>query len=43
MFGGIQGIGVAMAWYATSIDVEWAIASNTPLVGGALDLFKCFD
>ena len=43
MYGGIQGIGASEAWFATSIDIEWALASNTPLIGGALDLFKCFD
>ena len=40
MFGGIQGFGAAEAWYATSVDVEWAMVFNTPLVGGALDLFQ---
>ena len=37
IFRGIQGIGVAEAWYATSFDVEWAIVSRTPLIGGTLD------
>ena len=43
MFGGIQGICAAEAWYATSLDLEWAIVSRTPMIGGALDVFKFFD
>ena len=43
ILGGIQGIGAVGAWCATSIDVAWAMATATPLVGGALDLVKCFD
>ena len=43
MYGGIQGVGASEAWFATSIDVEWALISGTPLIGGALDLYKCFD
>ena len=30
MYGGIQGIGASEAWFATSIDIEWALVSNTP-------------
>ena len=40
IFGGIQGIGAAEAWYATSVHVELVMVSRIPLVGGALDLFN---
>ena len=43
MFGCIQGIGASEAWYATSVDVEWAMAFHVPIIGGALDLYRCFD
>ena len=43
MFGGVQGIGADEAWYSTAVDVELAITQGTPHVGGALDLYKCFD
>ena len=42
IFGGIQGFGADEAWYSTAIDLEWALTSCTLVVGGALDLFKCF-
>ena len=43
MFGGIQGVGASEAWYATAVDVEWAMTFNIPIIGGALDFYKCFD
>ena len=43
MFGGVQGVGAAEAWYTTALDIEHALTHSVPLVGGALDLFKCFD
>ena len=43
MYGGIQGIGASEAWFSTAIDVEWSMVSKIPLIGGALDLYKCFD
>ena len=43
MFGGVQGVGAEEAWYSMAIDFEFAIVQGIPLVGGALDLFKCFD
>eukprot|EP00973_Karenia_brevis_P046091 6384710-Karenia_brevis.AAC.1 len=43
MFGGIQGIGAAEAWFFTGLEIELAMLSETPIIGGVLDLFKCFD
>ena len=43
IFGGIQGVGSSEAWYATAVDVEWAMTHNIPIIGGTLDLYKCFD
>ena len=43
MFGGLPGVGAEEAWYQTSLDVEYSLIADVPLVGGALDLFKCFD
>ena len=43
MYGGMQGVGASEAWFATSIEVQWSLVSKIPLIGGALDLFKCFD
>ena len=42
-YGGMQGVGASEAWFATAIEVEWSLVSRIPLIGGALDLFKCFD
>ena len=36
-------MGAAEAWYTTSLDTEYALTHSIPFVGGALDLFKCFD
>ena len=33
IFGGIQGVGSAEAWYATAVDVEWAMTHNIPIIG----------
>eukprot|EP00973_Karenia_brevis_P055426 7705302-Karenia_brevis.AAC.1 len=43
MFAGIQGVGASEAWYSTSLELELAMLTKTPMIGGALDLFKCFD
>ena len=43
MFGGVQSAGPSEAWYCTSPEIELALLSNMPLIGGTLDLFKCFD
>ena len=43
MFGGVQGVGAEEAWYSTAIDLELCMVKGISMVGGALDLFKCFD
>ena len=43
MYAGIAGRGASDAWYLSSMEVEWAKLERTPVVGGALDLVKCFD
>ena len=43
MYAGIAGRGASDAWYLSSMEVELAKLEHTPIVGGALDLFKCFD
>lgn len=43
MFAGIPGVGSQDAWFSTSIDLENAQTQNLSYVGGALDMYKCFD
>ena len=43
MFAGLPDRSADDAWFLTSIDLEAAIEHNQCLVGGALDLYKCFD
>ena len=43
MFAGVPGRGAEDAWYATAIDMELAQVQGEALVGGSIDLFKCFD
>eukprot|EP00973_Karenia_brevis_P058466 8142706-Karenia_brevis.AAC.1 len=43
MYGGLKGVGASAAWYVTALEVEDAHVADISLVGGALDLFKCFD
>ena len=43
MYAGIVGRGASDAWYISSLAVELAKLEHNPIVGGALDLFKCFD
>ena len=43
MYGGMKGVGASEAWYVTALEVEAARLSDVALVGGALDLYKCFD
>ena len=43
MYGGLQGVGADDAWYATSLDVEFAMLYNSPLFGAVADLYKFFD
>ena len=43
MFAGRKGASADERWYLTSIDVDEAIGTNQKLVGGTMDLYKCFD
>ena len=43
MFAGIPGIGAADGWYQTAIQLELARVTDTHIVGGAVDIHKCFD
>eukprot|EP00973_Karenia_brevis_P055130 7666161-Karenia_brevis.AAC.1 len=43
MFAGLPGRSAEDAWYLTALDVESSLISDVHLVGGALDLYKCFD
>eukprot|EP00973_Karenia_brevis_P045649 6322247-Karenia_brevis.AAC.1 len=43
MFAGIQGRSAEDAWYLTSLDSEHSQVFNEEFIGGALDLYKCFD
>eukprot|EP00973_Karenia_brevis_P028188 3884415-Karenia_brevis.AAC.1 len=43
MPGGLPGIGAKDSWYRTSVTVEHAKMFGVQLVGGVVDLFKCFD
>ena len=43
MFAGLPDRSADDAWFHTSIEVEEAKMTNTTIIGGAVDLFKCFD
>ena len=44
MYAGVQGRGAQDAWYLTAIDLEHAfVATDTPVTGGAVDIYKWFD
>ena len=43
MYAGIAGRGASDAWYLSAMIVELAKLERNPIVGGALDLYKCFD
>ena len=43
MFAGVPDRSASDAWYLTGLEVEEATVLNKCLVGGAVDLFKCFD
>ena len=43
MFAGIEGRGAADASYETAIALELAKLENKAFVGGAADVYKCFD
>ena len=43
MFAGVADRAADDAWYLTGLEVEMANLDHICLVGGAVDLFKCFD
>eukprot|EP00973_Karenia_brevis_P076462 10622962-Karenia_brevis.AAC.1 len=43
MHAGQPGIGAEQAWMVTGLELEYAHLAGLPFIGGALDLFKCFD
>ena len=43
MFAGIAARGAEDAWYLQSLDIEIAKLCGQDAIGGAADLFKCFD
>eukprot|EP00973_Karenia_brevis_P034530 4763372-Karenia_brevis.AAC.1 len=43
MFAGIPGRSAEDAWYLTGLEAEAAQVHHEEFIGGALDLFKCFD
>eukprot|EP00973_Karenia_brevis_P044352 6143632-Karenia_brevis.AAC.1 len=43
MYAGKKGASATEAWYTVAMDLELTRLLNLPLVGGALDLHKCFD
>ena len=42
-FAGTIGMAAEDAWYGTALQLEKAMVDKRKLVGGSLDLFKCFD
>ena len=42
-YAGTLGVGAEDAWYLSSIELEHSILQGQKMVGGTLDLFKCFD
>eukprot|EP00973_Karenia_brevis_P003732 515577-Karenia_brevis.AAC.1 len=43
MFAGVPGRSAEDAWYITSLEAEHAQVTTSDFLGGALDLYKCFD
>ena len=43
IFAGLPGVGAEDAWYITSVYLEEAKLTNTPYLGAAADIWKCFD
>eukprot|EP00973_Karenia_brevis_P029429 4060797-Karenia_brevis.AAC.1 len=43
MHAGLKRVVAEDAWYCTSLEFEAAILEDNPLVGGVLDIMKCFD
>eukprot|EP00973_Karenia_brevis_P008139 1102336-Karenia_brevis.AAC.1 len=43
MHAGLKHVGAETAWYCTSLEFEAAMLAEVPLVGGVLDIMKCFD
>lgn len=38
-----RGVGAEDAWFATALDVDYAMLDSIPAAGGAVDFVKCFD
>ncbi len=43
IFAGLPGVGAEDAWYTTAVHIEIAKLTNTPYIGAAADIWKCFD
>ena len=43
IYAGIPGLGAADGWFQTAITLEHCHITNTPFIGGAVDILKCFD
>ena len=43
MYAGIEGRGAQEAAYNTAVMTEWARLRGMDFVGGAADIYKCFD
>ena len=43
IFAGLPGVGAEDAWYTTAVTLELAKLTNTPFLGAAADIWKCFD
>eukprot|EP00973_Karenia_brevis_P034687 4786751-Karenia_brevis.AAC.1 len=43
MHAGRAGYGAEQAWFVTSLELEYSHLAHLPYIGGALDLYKCFD
>ena len=43
MYAGVKGRAAEDGWYASSLDMEEAAMQDKPIVGGAVDIQKCFD
>ena len=43
MFAGVPGAGADDAWYNAALRLETWQAKGIPVVGGSVDIYKCFD
>eukprot|EP00973_Karenia_brevis_P012520 1699741-Karenia_brevis.AAC.1 len=43
MHAAVSGSGAEDAWFVSSIQIEHSRIKNKSIIGGTLDIYKCFD